>query len=354
MHITVSRADPHSISYMLIFTKEFLCAFDCHRCSRDLNHIKPWVESARWPTTNYCRRDDWDFSLVPWRTWMTLNCCIQFANAAAAAVATAIAAQARSILFVHRLVHFMHGEKDTNTEFHLWLEFQITTIYDILPFVWNFISRNCQTVHRSVHRPVVYCVLLSFRSVFIVFAPRSFFQSNRSTGIAKHVLYSISDALSTFVRERNSNNRFHRFFIETKMIPIYKLHLVGQWAQQPSNQMKRRVKNDFNGFRKNFHSIKFSYSLSTQSIWNWYIDFFSRIVNAIIDYGSGASMARVNGSFRLEKIIICTEHKMNECNFPHNCPWTWWAEVGGRRRRGRSIAIRQDNTNGSSPGFRIH
>lgn len=100
--------------------------------------------------------------------------------------------------------------------------------YDILPFVWNFISRNCQTVHRSVHRPVVYCVLLLFRSVFIVFAPRSFFQSNRSTGIAKHVLYSISDALSTFVRERNSNNRFHRFFIETKMIPIYKLHLVGQ------------------------------------------------------------------------------------------------------------------------------
>lgn len=126
MHATVSRADPYSLSYMLIFTKEFLCALDCHQCSREHNHIKSCVESARWPTTNYCRRDYWDFSLVPWRTRMTLNCCIYFANVAAAA-ATAIAAQARSILFVHRLVHFMHGENDTNTEFHLWLEFQITT-----------------------------------------------------------------------------------------------------------------------------------------------------------------------------------------------------------------------------------
>lgn len=56
--------------------------------------------------------------------------------------------------------------------------------------------------------------------------------------------------------------------------------------------------------------------------------FFSRILNAIIDYGAGATMAKANESSRLEKNNNFHDKKdLNEFNCPHNCPWTWWAET---------------------------
>lgn len=32
MHVGVSLVPTYTLSYMLIFTKQFLCAFDCHQC----------------------------------------------------------------------------------------------------------------------------------------------------------------------------------------------------------------------------------------------------------------------------------------------------------------------------------
>lgn len=222
-----------SLSYMLIFTTEFLCAFDCHRCSRDLNHIKSCVESARQPTTSYCRRDDWDFSLVSWRTWMTLNCCIRFANAARPPSPLQwLLRHVPFYLFIASCILCMAKKTQTRNFTCGWncklLRTNLRYFAICLEFCFSKLS-NSSSMRSPASRLscstfVVFVVFAHFSSFFF---PIELFDWNCEA----RPLFNLWCTFHIFFRDRNSNNRFHGFFIETKMIRIHKLHMVGHWAQ---------------------------------------------------------------------------------------------------------------------------
>lgn len=167
---------------------------------------------VRCPTTNYCRRDDWDFSLVPWRTRMTLN-FLHFANAAA--VAAAMAAQARSILFVHRLMHFMCGEKDTHKRnFTCGWNSKLPTRIESIEFAICFgILFSWKIVKQFIGQ---WITVFYFRFVVSCFSGRS----NRSSGILRSKSFQSLDTFSIFGRKRNPNNGARGMRFDTKLKPI--------------------------------------------------------------------------------------------------------------------------------------
>lgn len=142
MHVGVSLVPTYTLSYMLIFTKQFLCAFDCHLCGVQARPATSRVNtsSAARPTTttNYCRRDDWDFSLLFHCTpWMTLNFIDEHsANASCCQLppSSSLQCQLEHVPFylpIASCILCVAEEKKTHTnsltnshtKFHLWLEF---------------------------------------------------------------------------------------------------------------------------------------------------------------------------------------------------------------------------------------